>query len=72
MMQFKEVEVCLECSAKKMQFVEDVFYYAIKAVVHPTAPLFNTMTNQLRPACTKALKRIFVLCDKDRSSGLAP
>lgn len=65
MMQFKEVEACLECSAKRLQFVEDVFYYALKAVIHPTAPLFDTHTIQLKPACIRALKRIFMLCDMD-------
>jgi hypothetical protein len=65
MMQFKEVEACLECSAKRLQFVEDVFYYALKAVIHPTAPLFDTHTSQLKPACIRALKRIFMLCDMD-------
>uniref|UniRef100_A0A061RX14 Ras homolog gene family, member T1 n=1 Tax=Tetraselmis sp. GSL018 TaxID=582737 RepID=A0A061RX14_9CHLO len=71
MTQFKEIEVCLECSAKKLQFVGDVFYYAIKAVVHPTAPLFDTYSNQLRPACSKALRRIFTLCDADRDGVLS-
>jgi len=65
MLQFKEVEACLECSAKRLQFVEDVFYYALKAVIHPTGPLFDTHTSQLKPACIKALKRIFMLCDID-------
>ena len=26
----KEIETCMECSAKKLQFVGEVFYYALK------------------------------------------
>ena len=35
------IETCLECSARRLVFVGEVFYYALKAVVHPTAPLFD-------------------------------
>ncbi len=31
MNEFKEIETCLECSAKKLIFVSEVFYYALKA-----------------------------------------
>ena len=30
MNEFKEIETCLECSAKKLIFVSEVFYYALK------------------------------------------
>jgi Ras family protein T1 len=39
--QCKEVETCLECSAKNLVYVSEVFYYALKAVVYPVAPLFD-------------------------------
>lgn len=66
MSSFKEIETCLECSAKHLVFVAEVFYYAVKAVVHPTAALFDAMTQTLKPRCVNALKRIFMLCDKNQ------
>lgn len=66
MNEFKEIETCLECSAKSLIFVSEVFYYALKAVVHPTAALFNPQCQQLKPLCVAALKRIFMMCDKDK------
>lgn len=66
MEQHKEIETCLECSAKKLSFVGEVFYYALKAVVHPTAPLFDAQEQKMKPLCVRALKRIFTMCDKDQ------
>lgn len=66
MNEFSEVETCLECSAKKLIYVTEVFYYAQKAVLHPTAPLYDTETGELKIDCVKALKRIFMLCDADK------
>jgi mitochondrial Rho GTPase 1 len=43
--------------------VAEVFYFALKAVMHPSAPLFDAQNDSLRPACLKALKRIFRHCD---------
>ena len=63
---FKEIETCMECSAKHLDFVAEVFYYAVKAVVHPTAALFDAMTQTLKPRCVNALKRIFMLCDRNQ------
>jgi len=70
MSSFKEIETCLECSAKHLVFVAEVFYYAVKAVVHPTAALFDAMTQTLKPRCVNALKRIFMLCDKNQDDAL--
>jgi hypothetical protein len=28
---YPQIETCMECSAKKLQFVGEVFYYALKA-----------------------------------------
>lgn len=50
--------------------VPEVFYYAQKAVLHPTAPLFDQETQSLKPRCVRALKRIFILCDNDRDGAL--
>ncbi|KAK9846318.1 hypothetical protein WJX81_001431 [Elliptochloris bilobata] len=71
----KEIETCLECSAEKLVFVGEVFYYALKAVVHPTGPLFDATAQggqgALTPLCVKALKRIFLMCDLDRDGALS-
>ncbi|EIE18377.1 hypothetical protein COCSUDRAFT_38657 [Coccomyxa subellipsoidea C-169] len=70
----KEIESCLDCSAKNLIFVSEVFYYAVKAVVHPVAPLFDVHAHNgvgaLRPLCIKALMRIFAMCDNDRDGTL--
>lgn len=42
MVEFKEVETCVECSAKIPLNVSEVFYFAQNAVLHPTAPLYDT------------------------------
>ncbi|KAF6162811.1 hypothetical protein GIB67_029080 [Kingdonia uniflora] len=71
MQQFREIETCIECSARNLIQVPEVFYYAQKAVVHPTAPLFDQETQTLKPRCVRALKRIFILCDLDRDGTLS-
>jgi Ras family protein T1 len=38
----QEVETCVECSAKTPLNVSEVFYFAQKAVLHPTAPLYDS------------------------------
>ncbi|CAI2168666.1 3676_t:CDS:10 [Funneliformis geosporum] len=67
---FKEVETCVECSAKQTLNVSEVFYFAQKAVLHPTAPLYDSREHVLKPACIEALKRIFNLCDRDKDGTL--
>lgn len=71
MQQFREIETCIECSALRQIQVPEVFYYAQKAVLHPTAPLFDQETQSLKPRCVRALKRIFILCDNDRDGALS-
>lgn len=51
--------------------VPEVFYYAQKAVLHPTAPLFDQETQSLQSRCVRALKRIFILCDHDKDGTLS-
>lgn len=51
--------------------IPEVFYYAQKAVLHPTAPLFDQEQQVLKPRCVRALKRIFILCDHDRDGALS-
>ncbi|KAF7298934.1 hypothetical protein MIND_00841400 [Mycena indigotica] len=64
--EFKEVETCIECSAKTPLNVSEVFYFAQKAVLHPTAPLYDSRDHVLKPACMNALRRIFKLCDTNK------
>ncbi|KAF8133770.1 EF hand associated-domain-containing protein, partial [Boletus edulis] len=70
MNEFKEVETCVECSAKMPLNVSEVFYFAQKAVLHPTAPLYDSREHVLKPACVSALKRIFKLCDTNKDGVL--
>lgn len=62
----------MECSAKTPLNVSEVFYFAQKAVLHPTAPLYDSREHVLKPACVKALKRIFKLCDLNKDGVLDP
>ncbi|KAI3742739.1 hypothetical protein L1987_60433 [Smallanthus sonchifolius] len=71
MQQFREIETCIECSAANLVQVPEVFYYAQKAVLHPTAPLFDQESQILKPRCIRALKRIFILCDHDMDGALS-
>lgn len=71
MQQFREIETCIECSARNLIQVPEVFYYAQKAVIHPTAPLFDQESQALKPRCVRALKRIFILCDLDKDGSLS-
>ncbi|PWN37582.1 P-loop containing nucleoside triphosphate hydrolase protein [Meira miltonrushii] len=71
MAEFKEVETCVECSAKIPLNVSEVFYFAQKAVLYPTAPLYDSRQHALKPACVDALRRIFRLCDSDKDGILS-
>ncbi|CDH57580.1 mitochondrial rho 1 [Lichtheimia corymbifera JMRC:FSU:9682] len=70
MNEFKEVETCVECSSKQLLNVSEVFYFAQKAVLHPTAPLYDSREHVLKPQCVEALSRIFKLCDTDKDNVL--
>ncbi|XP_013863632.1 mitochondrial Rho GTPase 2 isoform X2 [Austrofundulus limnaeus] len=65
MNQFSEIETCVECSAKNLKNISELFYYAQKAVLHPTAPLYDPEDKQLKPPCVRALSRIFYISDQD-------
>ncbi|XP_015037382.1 mitochondrial Rho GTPase isoform X2 [Drosophila pseudoobscura] len=62
---FPEIESCVECSAKTLHNISEMFYYAQKAVLHPTSPLYIMEDQELTPACKKSLVRIFKICDTD-------
>jgi hypothetical protein len=38
----QEIETVVECSARLPLNVSEVFYFAQKAVLHPTAPLYDS------------------------------
>ncbi len=48
-----------QCSAKTLKNISEVFYYAQKAVLHPTAPLYLPDDKELAPKCKTALCRLF-------------
>ncbi|WVZ06785.1 hypothetical protein V8G54_020131 [Vigna mungo] len=50
--------------------VPEVFYFAQKAVLHPVDPLYNIGSQALTDRCVRALRRIFVLCDRDMDEAL--
>ncbi|CAD6190743.1 unnamed protein product [Caenorhabditis auriculariae] len=65
-----EVETCVECSARTMKNVSEIFYYAQKAVVYPTRPLYDADEKQLTDKARKALIRVFKICDRDNDGYL--
>ncbi|VDD96185.1 unnamed protein product [Enterobius vermicularis] len=62
---FDEIETCVECSARTMRNISEIFYYAQKAVLYPTRQLYIPESRELTRNCKKALIRIFKLCDFD-------
>ncbi|KAK0565116.1 ERMES complex Ca(2+)-binding regulatory GTPase gem1 [Tilletia horrida] len=71
MAEFREVETCVEASAFLHMNISEIFYFAQKAVLYPTAPLYDSREQKLRSACVDALKRIFLLCDNDQDGVLS-
>ncbi|XP_060528814.1 mitochondrial Rho GTPase isoform X2 [Cylas formicarius] len=65
MEEFSEIETCIECSAKTLKNISEMFYYAQKAVLHPTSPIYSIENADLTDACKNALVRIFKICDID-------
>ncbi|XP_056865381.1 mitochondrial Rho GTPase 2 isoform X3 [Raphanus sativus] len=65
MKEYREIETCIECSALTLIQAPDVFYYALKAVLHPTFPLFDQEKQCLKPRLRRAVQRIFNFCDQD-------
>ena len=67
----QEVETVVECSALLPLNISEVFYFAQKAVLHPTAPLYDSREHTLKPKCLDALKRIFKISDVDKDGLLS-
>uniref|UniRef100_A0A669DYG8 Mitochondrial Rho GTPase n=1 Tax=Oreochromis niloticus TaxID=8128 RepID=A0A669DYG8_ORENI len=70
MNQYSEIETCVECSAKNLKNISELFYYAQKAVLHPTGPLYCPEKKDMKPLCVKALTRIFKVSDLDNDGNL--
>ncbi|CAD7702961.1 unnamed protein product [Ostreobium quekettii] len=68
--EFRQVETAIECSAQSYSFVQEVFQFTLKAVIFPQLPLYDNMSQKLRPRCAQALRRVFMLCDHDRDGRL--
>ncbi|XP_048847309.1 mitochondrial Rho GTPase 1-A isoform X2 [Brienomyrus brachyistius] len=71
MNQYSEIETCVECSAKTLKNISELFYYAQKAVLHPTGPLYCPEEKEMKAACVKALTRIFKVSDMDNDGLLS-
>ncbi|XP_053355239.1 mitochondrial Rho GTPase 1b [Clarias gariepinus] len=71
MNKYTEIETCVECSAKKLKNISELFYYAQKAVLHPTGPLYCPERRQMKPACVRALTRVFKISDLDNNGVLS-
>lgn len=60
-----QIETCIECSAKTIKNVPEVFYYAQKSVLFPTSPVYDSDKKQMTPLAIKCLTRVFRICDAD-------
>ena len=69
--EFKQVEMGIECSAKGYLNLIGVIYCAQRAVLFPIDPLFDSIKKELKPKCERALLRIFRICDKDNDGYLS-
>lgn len=70
LMEFKEVDTCIKTSAKTQFDVNQAFYLCQRSITHPIAPLFDAKIGELKPLVVMALKRVFLLCDKDQDNYL--
>uniref|UniRef100_H3BAP8 Mitochondrial Rho GTPase n=1 Tax=Latimeria chalumnae TaxID=7897 RepID=H3BAP8_LATCH len=59
MNQYTEIETCVECSAKNLKNISELFYYAQKAVLHPTGPLYCPEEKEIVYCCLKWKNRKF-------------
>lgn len=66
-----QIETCIMCSAKTLKNVPEVFYYAQKSVLYPTAPVYDVDKKQLTPLAVKCFTRIFKICDYDNDGVLS-
>lgn len=67
---FKMVDACVECSCKNLFNIQEVFYYARKAVIYPVKPLYDLDGRKIsmRQDFQRALRRCFRIFDRDRDN----
>ena len=41
----QEIETCIECSAKSNINISEVIYFAQKAILYPTSPIYDSQIN---------------------------
>ncbi|XP_008959162.2 mitochondrial Rho GTPase 2 isoform X12 [Pan paniscus] len=74
MSQFPEIETCVECSAKNLRNISELFYYAQKAVLHPTAPLYDPEAKQKscfgHPLAPQALEDVKTVVCRNVAGGV--
>ncbi|KAG1669724.1 Mitochondrial Rho GTPase 1-A [Nymphon striatum] len=70
MNEFAEIETCVECSAKTLQNISELFYFAQKAVIHPSSPIYVHEQRDITDRCKEALLRIFKILDADNDGVL--
>ncbi|XP_022372630.1 mitochondrial Rho GTPase 2 isoform X6 [Enhydra lutris kenyoni] len=74
MNQFPEIETCVQCSAKNLRNISELFYYAQKAVLHPTAPLYDPEAKQKscfgHPLAPQALEDVKTVVCKNVAGGV--
>ena len=61
----------MECSAKSLQAVNELFFQAQSNILYPTQPLFDVVEGELTTKLFKVLARIFRLLDHDRDDFLS-
>lgn len=61
MEKYPEIESCVECSAKTLHNITEMFYYAQKAVLHPTAPLYNIEEEDVSGGVTFFLCSVLII-----------
>ena len=49
---------CFQCSARTLKNISEVFYYAQKAVLHPTAPVYNPEDKEVSGPLSCAAPRV--------------
>lgn len=64
-------EVVIECSAKSLENLYDVFIHMQNAVLYPLSPLYNIKNERITKEFEKALALVFKRCDKDRDGFLS-
>jgi len=71
LIEFKEVECCVDCSAKTQQSIDEVFIQAHRIALFPLAPLFDEQALKLKDGVEACLTRVFHIFDEDNDDTLS-